>query len=99
MERETDGNTLTSQRIKRDDLAKVLVPYTPEQLNICFLDAESYLEGIKEANNDPTDSEELIKISGYAQFISILNSFVQKMALQESLPHYFIKLTRKYKKH
>ena len=78
MERETDGNTLTSQKIKRDDLAKVLVPYTPEQLNICFLDAESYLNGIKEANNDPEYSEELIQLSGYTQFISILNNFVEK---------------------
>ena len=85
MEREADGNTLKSQRIKRDDLAKVLVPYTPEQLNICFLDAESYLEGIKEANDNPADSEELIEISGYAQFISILNSFVEKHGIAGKL--------------
>lgn len=85
MERETDGNTLTSQKIKRDDLAKVLVPYTPEQLNICFLDAESYLEGVKEAKNDPAYSEELIELSGYAQFISILNSFVEKHGIAGKL--------------
>lgn len=85
MERETDGNTLTSQKIKRDDLAKVLVPYTPEQLNICFLDAESYFDGIKEANNDPEYSEELIQLSGYTQFISILNNFVEKHGIAGKL--------------
>lgn len=85
MERETDGNTLTSQKIKRDDLTKVLVPYTPEQLNICFLDAESYLDGIKEANDDPAYSEELIELSGYAQFIAILNRFVEKHGIAGKL--------------
>ena len=85
MERETDGNTLTSQKIKRDDLAKVLVPYIPEQLNICFLDAESYLAGIKESNNDPEYSEELIQLSGYTQFISILNNFVEKHGIAGKL--------------
>ena len=51
MERTSEGNTVGQQQVIREDLRKVLEPYTPEQLNLCFLDAESYLDTIGE--DDP----------------------------------------------
>ena len=44
MERTSEGNTKSQQDVISEDLIKVLEPYTPEQLHLCFLDAESYLE-------------------------------------------------------
>jgi predicted GTPase len=51
MERSSLGNTPEQQSIISKDLEKVLKPYTPEQLNICFIDAESYLDSLNE--DDP----------------------------------------------
>ena len=36
MERAAEGNTIEQQNIIREDLKKVLFPYTPEQLNLSF---------------------------------------------------------------
>ena len=48
MQRSSKGNTKEQQAVIEEDLKKVLEPYTPEQLNLCFLDAESYLDSLKE---------------------------------------------------
>ena len=48
MARAADGNSQSQQTIIRNDLCKVLLPYTPEQLHLSFLDAESYLDSIAE---------------------------------------------------
>ena len=83
MERAADGNSVTQRNIIQEDLQKVLAPYTPEQLNLSFLDAESYLDGIAELENDTELAEELIERSGYSTFVETLNCFVD--AKQSSL--------------
>ena len=52
MERSSEGNTLVQQSVIREDLRKVIEPYTPEELNLCFLDAESYLDSLEERDED-----------------------------------------------
>lgn len=74
MERTAEGNTEEQRNIIRDDLRKVLAPYTPEQLYVCFLDAKSYLESMDE--DDQEIADDLVARSGYQEFLSALNRFV-----------------------
>lgn len=83
MERTSEGNTEDQQAIIREDLRKVLDPYTPEQMNLCFLDADSYLEAASE--DDPEIIGELTQRSGYKQFIDTLNFFVKKKSIPARL--------------
>lgn len=85
MERAADGNSSAQRDIIREDLQKVLSPYTPEQLNLSFLDAESYLDGIAEQGNDAELAEELIERSGYSTFVETLNRFVDTKSLSSKL--------------
>lgn len=85
MERTADGNTVEQQNIIREDLKKVLEPYTPEQLNLTFLDAESYLESLDERNEDPELADELAERSGYTQFVDTLNRFVEEKSIPSKL--------------
>lgn len=85
MERAGDGNTADQQEIIREDLRKVLKPYTPEQLNVCFLDAKSYLDSENEKETDPEEADELRECSGYDQFIDILNTFVTNKGLSSKV--------------
>ena len=65
MDRTSLGNTAEQQEIIIEDIRKVIAPYTPEQLNISFLDAKSYLESVKERAEDPEYADELLEQSGY----------------------------------
>ena len=47
MTRTSKGNTPEQQEVIREDIQKVIEPYTPAQLGLCFMDAESYLKSIK----------------------------------------------------
>lgn len=85
MERTSEGNTIGQQSIIREDLRKVLEPYTPEQLNLCFLDAESYLESLDERENDPEIADELSARSGYADFVETLDHFVAEKRIPSKL--------------
>lgn len=85
MDRTAEGNTGEQQNIIREDLKKVLEPYTPEQLNLSFLDAESYLESVEERAEDPELADELAARSGYAQFIDTLNRFVEEKSIPSKL--------------
>ena len=85
MERASEGNTLAQQEVIREDLRKVLAPYTPEQLNLCFLDAESYLDSIEERDDDPEVADELYERSGYATFVDTLNAFVAEKSIPSKL--------------
>lgn len=85
MERASEGNTLSQQSIIREDLRKVLKPYTPEQLKLCFLDAESYLDSLEERKEDPELADELLERSGYKDFIETLNYFVKEKNLSSKL--------------
>ena len=59
--------------LPKEDLRAVLAPYTPEQLHLSFLDAQSYLDSVEERGEDPELADELLERSGYAQFIDTLN--------------------------
>lgn len=85
MERAAEGNSAAQRAIICDDLRKVLAPYTPEQLSISFLDAESYLDGILEGENDEELADELIVRSGYHEFLETLNRFVATKGLSGKL--------------
>lgn len=85
MDRTAEGNTGEQQDVIREDLKKVLEPYTPEQLNLSFLDAESYLESVEERAEDPELADELAARSGYAQFIETLNHFVEEKSIPSKL--------------
>lgn len=85
MERAADGNSPEQQEIIREDLRKVLAPYDPKQLSLCFLDAESYLDSIKERDSDSELADELEERSGYKQFIETLNSFVEQKRISSKL--------------
>ena len=85
MERAADGNSKFQQDIIREDLRKVLMPYTPEQMHLSFLDAESYLDSIAEREDDSELADELVERSGYAKFIDMLNQFVEEKSIPSKL--------------
>lgn len=85
MERAADGNSPSQRSIIREDLRRVLAPYTPEQLHLSFLDAESYLDGIAEMDSDTELAEELMGRSGYSEFIETLNQFVEAKSIPSKL--------------
>jgi hypothetical protein len=64
------------QAVIQEDLAKVLVPFSPEDLRISFVDAESALESRKES--DPSFAGILWRKSGWGHFIEQLNRFVRE---------------------
>ena len=76
MSRTTNGNTPDQQEIIKKDLEKVLSPYLPEDLNICFLDAESYVESMEE--DDEEIKNELIERSGFYSFVNALDMVASK---------------------
>ena len=73
---ERGGNTQERQDIIREDLRKVTTPYTPENLRICFVSAESYIDSLTEEDKDI--AEELLERSGYSRFVETLNQFIQE---------------------
>ena len=85
MDRTSGGNTAEQQAIIIEDLKKVIAPYTPEQLNLSFLDAKSYLESLKERADDPEYADELVEQSGYAEFVETLNHFVKDKEIPSKL--------------
>jgi hypothetical protein len=80
-----EGNTRSQQDIIREDLKNVLKPYTPEQLNLSFLDAESYLDSLEERDKDPECADELAARSGYSEFVDTLNRFVEEKGITSKL--------------
>lgn len=85
MERASEGNTIIQQSVIRDDLRNVIYPYTPEQLHLCFLDAESYLDSLDERDVDAELADELLERSGYGEFVKTLNYFVKEKGLSAKL--------------
>ena len=85
MDRAAKGNTKEQQDIIREDLRPVLAPYTPEQLHLSFIDAQSYLDSLEEREEDPELADELLARSGYNGFIDTLNSFVAEKTLTAKL--------------
>ena len=85
MDRAAGGNSAEQQEVIREGLRSVLAPYTPEQLHLSFLDAQSYLDSLEEREEDPELADELLKRSGYEEFIETLNKFVAEKALSSKL--------------
>ena len=85
MDRAAGGNTPAQQDVIREDLRSVLLPYSPEQLHLSFIDAQSYLDSVEEREEDPELADELLKRSGYDNFIDTLNQFVEEKTLTSKL--------------
>ena len=85
MDRAAKGNTKEQQDIIREGLRDVLAPYTPEQLHLSFIDAQSYLDSVEEREGDHELADELLARSGYNEFIETLNSFVAEKTLSAKL--------------
>jgi small GTP-binding protein len=79
MRRAAGGNTPASQEVIREDLRKVLAPFTPEQLHISFIDAEAALESKQEADADI--GRVFLKKSGIPAFLDQFNGFVREKGL------------------
>ena len=79
MRRTSRGNTIDIQNIIKADLAKVLAPFTPEDLYISFIDAETALESENESDQDLAAL--LWEKSGVDSLIEKLNSFVHDKGL------------------
>lgn len=79
MQRCAEGNTPGAQEVIRQDLRRVLAPFTPEQLRLSFVDAEAAVEA------RTGQDEEVRRIyrqrSGFDAFIENLDAFVQEKGL------------------
>ena len=85
MQMTAEGNTAHQQEIIKGDIAKVIDPYTPEELHLCFLDAKSYLDGVAKKESSPERAERLINRSGCAEFVDMINSFVAEKGYSSRL--------------
>ncbi len=84
------GNTEENQAIKLKDLERVTKPYSPSQLRTVFIDAESYLDSLKE-----TDEEIVVKLrarSNYDTIVVTLNAFVHEKAMSSRLTTFLYKI-------
>ena len=79
MQRCAGGNTPEVQDVLREDLRKVLVPFTPEQLRLSFVDAEAALEA--RAEQDEEFRRIFHKRSGFDDFFDNFNTFVEEKGL------------------
>ena len=79
MQRHAEGNTPAAQDVIREDLRKVLVPFTPEQLRLSFVDAEAALEA--RAEQDEEFRRIFGKRSGFDAFADNFNAFVEEKGL------------------
>lgn len=79
MRRCAGGNTQASQEVIREDLRKVLTPFTPEQLRVSFIDAEAALESAGETDTEVASI--LRKKSGFQAFLDEFNGFVRDKGL------------------
>ena len=79
MQRCVGGNTPSARDVIREDLKKVLLPFTPEQLRISFVDAEAALEARTE--EDEESRRIFHKRSGFDDFFDNFNAFVQEKRL------------------
>ncbi|MCA9473998.1 MAG: 50S ribosome-binding GTPase [Nitrospira sp.] len=79
MRRCAKGNSQEAQNVIRDDLRKVLAPFTPEDLRTTFIDAEAALESKTETDGEI--AKILLKKSGVDGFTQELNRFVREKGL------------------
>ena len=74
------GNVKEQQDILRDDLVKITAPNkTPEDFFVSFVDAEDYLTG--QSETDDESKKYYLDISGEKEFIANLNRFIAEKSL------------------
>lgn len=82
-----EGNTPEQQEIIREALDEILdekiIPCSTEELRLCFLDVKKYNQSV--ATNDPDKAADLLRISGYNEFIDALNQFISDKQLTSRL--------------
>jgi GTP-binding protein EngB required for normal cell division len=79
MRRCAKGNSQEAQNVIREDLRKVLAPFTHEDLRTTFIDAEAALESKTETDGEI--AKILLKKSGVDGFTQELNRFVREKGL------------------
>lgn len=79
MRRCAKGNSPEAQEVIREDLRKVLAPFTPEDLKTSFVDAEAAIES--RAEQDEAIAKVLLRKSGVEAFTQALNGFVREKGL------------------
>ncbi|HOD63913.1 MAG TPA: 50S ribosome-binding GTPase [Smithellaceae bacterium] len=79
MRRCAKGNSQEAQNVIREDLRKVLAPFTPEDLRTTFIDAKAALESKTETDGEI--AKILLKKSGVDGFTQELNRFVREKGL------------------
>ncbi|MDE0373798.1 MAG: 50S ribosome-binding GTPase, partial [Rhodospirillales bacterium] len=79
MQRSVAGNTPDVRDVIRNDLRKVLAPFTPEELRISFTDAALAVEARHETDSDVRHLLE--RKSGLGEFLKFLNGFVRDKGL------------------
>jgi GTP-binding protein EngB required for normal cell division len=79
MSRCAKGNSPEAQIVIREDLRRVLAPFTPEDLRTTFIDAEAALKS--KAEPDEADAMTMWRQSGVEPFLEELNSFVRERGL------------------
>lgn len=85
MDRTYGGNTTEQRTVIRDYLAKVVSPYKPEDLGLCFLSADSYFLSKEMRPGNPGAADRLLSESGYDEFVGTLNRFVRERHLSSQL--------------
>lgn len=83
MDRTMEGNTEEQQAIIRDDLRKVIEPFSPEDVYLSFISTQSYEDYLEET--DPEIKADLLAESGHDVFIDNLNAFVAKKQVSSRL--------------
>lgn len=79
MRRCAKGNSPDAQAVIREDLRKVLAPFSPEDLRTTFIDAEAALESKTES--DEAIAKTLWRTSGIEPLTQALNAFVREKGL------------------
>jgi hypothetical protein len=79
MRRCANGNSPEAQAVIREDLHKLLAPFTPDDLHATFIDAEAALES--NAETDEAVAKALWRKSGIERLTEELNGFVREKEL------------------
>ena len=83
MDRAPKGNSKEQQDLLREDMNKVIYPYTHEQLYTSFVSTELYNEAMEETDEELKN--DLLIESGYNELIKNINAFVKEKGITAKL--------------
>lgn len=83
MDRAPKGNSIEQQNLLKEDMNKVIQPYTHEQLYTSFVSTELYNEAMMET--DVEIKEDLLLESGYVELVKNLNAFAKEKGITAKL--------------